>query len=238
MLETTPVTDLIDQAAKTIPGWSPPDQMFALFSLVFSSAGLSGDILELGSWCGRSAVALGLAAKLSGEGRVYCVDLFPEKEDWYRNPDGSYSFAVTIDGKRHSAYQHQTVWAEPYLREIVPVYERFSGPLDAFNMAMASNQLGELVNAYKGDMVSFADSASGDLALRLAFIDGDHSYAAVTQDIRIVERFLLPGGWLCFDDAFTSYDGVNEAIRELIVESGRYHLCQQLTRKLFVARRR
>lgn len=72
---------------------------------------------------------------------------------------------------------------------------------------------------------------------RLAFIDGDHSYEAVCADIRNVERVLVPGGWICFDDAFTVYDGVNRAIDDLIINSGDYELCQQMTRKFFVARR-
>jgi hypothetical protein len=49
---------------------------------------------------------------------------------------------------------------------------------------------------------------------------------------------LLPGGWICFDDAFSHYDGVNRAIQDKVINSGRYELCQQMTRKLFVARRR
>jgi hypothetical protein len=52
----------------------------------------------------------------------------------------------------------------------------------------------------------------------------------------MVERFLLPGGWICFDDAFSSYAGVDQAITELVINSGNYQQCQQLTRKLFVAR--
>jgi hypothetical protein len=58
----------------------------------------------------------------------------------------------------------------------------------------------------------------------------------VAKDIAMVERFLLPGGWICFDDAFSSYAGVDQAITELVINSGHYQQCQQLTRKLFVAR--
>jgi hypothetical protein len=78
---------------------------------------------------------------------------------------------------------------------------------------------------------------SSDFRLRLAFSDGDHSCDAVCQDIEIVDRYLLPGGWICFDDAFSSYDGVNQAIEEKIVESGKFRNCQQLTRKFFVAQK-
>lgn len=238
MSQTTPVATLIEEATKDIPGWSPLDQLLTLFTLAYTSADLPGDILELGSWCGRSAVALGMAAKLSGKTKVYCVDLFPEKNDWFRNKDGTYSFAVNINGRVVGAYGEQTVWAEPYERDISPVYERFAGIFDAFSTSMSNNGLSDLVVPIKGDLTSFSKVAPEGFQVRLAFIDGDHSFEAVSNDIALVERFLLPGGWICFDDAFSSYSGVDRAIETHILASGRYEYCQQMNRKLFVARRR
>ena len=233
-----PIVTQIEAAVKDIPGWSPIDQLFSLFTLAFSSAHLSGDILEVGSWCGRSAVALGMAARLTGNTRVHCVDLFPEKKDWYQNADRTYSLAVTIDGRTIGACEEQTVWEEPFLRDIVPVYERFSGTMAAFESAMAANNLSDWVTPFKGDLLSFSERGGRDLALRMAFVDGDHGYTAVARDIAIVEKYLLPGGWICFDDAFSSYDGINEAIQRHVIDSGSYRCCQQLTRKFFVAQRR
>lgn len=235
---TQPVSTQIEEAVRDIPGWSPLDQLMALFTLAYSSSHLPGDILEVGSWCGRSAVALGLAAKLTGKGKVHCVDLFPEKNDWYQNADGTYSFAVELDGKRYGAYCDQTVWEEPFLRDIKPMYDRFNGTLEAFNLAISANGLNSHVLAHRTDLEGFSKKVGYDFALRLAFIDGDHSYAAVAKDIEIVERYLSSDGWICFDDAFTSYDGVNEAIQRHIIGSGEYKNCQQITRKCFVAQRR
>lgn len=235
---TKPIVTQIEEAVLNIPGWSPIDQLLTLFTLAYTNADLDGDILELGSWCGRSAVALGMAAQLSGKGRVYCVDLFPDKGDWFQNEDGTYSFAVNIDGRLVGAYGEQTVWAEPYKRDIAPVYKRFTGTLDAFSTSMSNNGLSSLVSPVKGDLISFSKIAPDALKVRLAFIDGDHSYAAVSNDIALIESYLLHGGWICFDDAFSSYPGVNEAIQKHIIDSGKYQYCQQMTRKLFVARRR
>lgn len=234
---TKPIATQIEEAVKDIPGWSPIDQLLSLFTLALSSSHLQGDILELGSWCGRSAVALGMAARLTGDTKVHCVDLFPEKTDWYQNADGTYSFAVFVDGRKVGAYGEQTVWKEPYLRDIAPVYERFAGTRAAFDSAIAANGLSDRVMPFKGDLLSFSKNQESPLALRMGFIDGDHSYAAVAEDIAVVEKYLLPGGWICFDDAFSSYDGVNEAIQRHVIDSGRYRCCQQLTRKFFVAQR-
>ena len=237
MTVTTPIATQIEQAVQNIPGWSPLDQLLTLFTLAYSSANLPGDILELGSWCGRTAVAMGLAAKLTGDTKVHCVDLFPEKKDWFKNPDGTYSFQVNIEGRLVGAYGEQTVWAEPYERDIAPVYERYSGTLEAFKMAITANGLDNQVIPIKGDLESFTANVAADFRLRMAFVDGDHSYEAVAKDIEIIEQFLMPGGWFCFDDAFSSYSGINKAIETHIIASGKYKRCQQITRKCFIAQR-
>lgn len=72
----------------------------------------------------------------------------------------------------------------------------------------------------------------------MAFIDGDYSYDSVAKNIEIVREFLVPGGWICFGDAFSTYKGGGQAIEEFVINSRLFHQCQQLTRKLFVARRR
>lgn len=239
MSTTVPILSTLELSVERVPGFSSLDQLMTLFTLAYSSANLEGDVLELGSWCGRSAVALGLAAKLTGNAKVYCVDLFPEEKDWRRNTDGSYSFEVNINGKSYAAYDEQTVWAEPYEKYIAPVYQNFSGALDVFKKTIDNNGLSPWVVPFKGDLASFvASKVTESLALRMVFIDGDHSYSAVMNDIAIVERYLVSGGWICFDDAFSSYPGVNRAIEESVLNSGKYHQCQQLTRKFFVARRK
>ena len=226
----------IEEMVRDVPGWSALDQLAALFTLAYSS-GIDGDIIELGSWCGRSATALGLAAQMTG-GMVHAVDLFPDRDDWRRNADGSYSYRVSIAGQQIGAYAEQTVWAEPFERDIAPIYARDARLVDVFRRHIERNGLADVVRPFRGDLRMFADAAPSGLRCRLAFIDGDHSYDAVRQDIASVERFLVPGGWICFDDAFSCYEGVDRAITGAILESGGYDRCQQLTRKFFVARRK
>ena len=234
-MTTSPIAARLEEMVRDVPGWSPHDQLAALFNLAYLSA-VDGDIIELGSWCGRSATALGLAAKLTGQSIVHAVDLFPEKSDWRQNEDGTFSFAVSVNGQRIQAYHEQTVWPEPYHRDIAPIYTRYRGVLDVFLETMARNELSDVVRPYRGNLQMFADTAPADLRCKLAFIDGDHSYDSVTADIAAVERFLVPGGWICFDDAFSCYDGVDRAIADHVITSGRYDRCQQVTRKFFVAR--
>ncbi|WP_350335030.1 class I SAM-dependent methyltransferase [Coralliovum pocilloporae] len=234
---TRPIVTQIEDAVESIPGWSPIDQLSMLFALTLSSSHLEGDILEMGSWCGRSAVAIGMAARLSPNTRVFCVDLFPERNDWFANDDGSHSFSVVLDGVKYDAHHEQTVWDEPFQRDIVPVYDRFGSTLNAFTSAIEANNLQDVVLPCRGTMKTFSKTVRDDFKVRLAFVDGDHSFDAVSQDIRIINSFLVPGGWICFDDAFSSYEGVNDAIKTHIIDNPNYDCCQQLTRKFFVARK-
>ena len=74
---TKPAIHRIEEIAASIPGWTPVDELFALFTLVYATVRTEGDIIELGSWCGRSSVVLGYAAAMTGNTKVHCVDLFP-----------------------------------------------------------------------------------------------------------------------------------------------------------------
>jgi predicted O-methyltransferase YrrM len=233
-----PISLEIERLVRDIPGWSPADQLLALFTLVYSTAGLPGDVIEVGSWCGRSSVVLGLAATLSDRARVYCIDLFPGKEDWHVNPDGTYSIEVKVGSDTFSACVEQTVWAEAFERDIAPIYKVHESTLELFSAAIANNDLGDIVVPHKGTSTTFRHSAPNSLRCKLAFIDGDHGYEAVRNDIQNVEDLLLPGGWICLDDAFTVNRGIDRAISELIIDSGNYECCCQLTRKLFVAKKK
>ncbi|NLI76675.1 MAG: class I SAM-dependent methyltransferase [Candidatus Riflebacteria bacterium] len=238
MDEVKPVWEKIEALTAQIHGWTPIDQLFALFTITMASAGLEGDVLEVGSWSGRSAVVFGEAVKLLGHSVVHCVDLFPEKSDWRENPDGTYSFAVEIHGQKYQGYQEQTVWRDTFQNQVVKVYETSESLWEIFHRTIEARGMQGVVLAHRGDLESFLAARGTGFRCRVAFLDGDHGYQAVRQDIQSVEKHLVPGGWLCFDDAFTSYPGVDQAIREMILENPGYDLCRQMTRKLFVARRK
>lgn len=235
---TNPIIDQIEKFVDGVPGWTPIDQLFSLFLLAYTTEA-EGDILELGAWCGRSASVLGLAASMLGSVKVHCVDLFPNKNDWHRNADGTYSFAVQIGDRLLSAFDEHTVWAEPYERDIAPIYERHEDILDVFRQTMERNRLSSVVYPWKGDLTHFAKHCPKDFRCRLAFIDGDHSYDAVCQDIEHVEQYLSVGGWICFDDAFSVYEGVTQAIIDRVINRPDiYEYGIHLTRKLYIAKRR
>jgi hypothetical protein len=241
IIQTKPVWQQIEEVVGEIPGWSPLDELYTLFLLVHITGNMDGDILEVGSWCGRSSVVLGLAAQLGIiKTKVYSVDLFPKKDDWSQNKDGSWSFEVKAsNGKTLDAYKVQTVWSDPFEQAIRPVYERWNGILDAWHEFIDKNGLEDINTPFVGNSDMFFECAPDDLKLRVVFLDGDHGYEAVKQDILNVEKYIVSGGYVCFDDAFSGfYPDVDRAIQEFIIESGKYDIVQQMTRKFFVARKK
>lgn len=233
----TPLVTEIETLVDGVPGWSPIDELFTLSTLVYATAHLPGDVVEVGSWFGRSAIALGAAVR-DTHGVVHCIDPFPTRDDWRQNADGSYSFEVEIDGQKHAAYQEQTVWGAPFEAHLAPVYAHQPSVLDGFLANIRSRGLDGVVRPHRGTTATFAAQAGPDFRCRLIFLDGDHGGAAVDDDLRRLLPYLVPGGWICFDDAFSVYDGVDRAIRAHILDNPAFDVARQMTRKCFVARKR
>jgi predicted O-methyltransferase YrrM len=232
----TPLVSEIEALVSGVHGWSPIDQLFGLSMLAHTTSHLAGDVVEVGSWFGRSAIALGAAVR-DTHGKLYCVDLFPEKDDWRQNADGSYSFATEIDGRRHTGYQDQTVWQAPFEAQMAPAYDQHPSVLEGFRANIRNSGLESVVVPFRGTAATFAAQLPKSFRCRLIFLDGDHGYKAVRDDIATLTPLLVPGGWICFDDAFSSYEGVNRAVTELVVQSPCFDLKRQITRKCFAARK-
>lgn len=232
----TSLVSEIDTLVHGVPGWSPVDELFTLSTLAYATAHLPGDIVEVGSWCGRSAIVFGSAVR-DTHGRVHCIDLFPSREDWQRNADGTYSFTVDIGGRQHGGYQEQTVWSDPFEAQLKPLYDEQAEIFERFQANVQARGLASMVVPHRGTSTTFAASMPDSFRARLIFVDGDHGYQAVLNDIDRLAPFLLPGGWICFDDAFSSYDGVDRAIADRILDNPTYDIKRQMTRKCFIARR-
>lgn len=72
-------------AARMIDGWTSHAELLALAETVKT---LPRDpvIVELGSWLGRSALALAGACRVRGDGEVHCVDSFDARGDAFSAP--------------------------------------------------------------------------------------------------------------------------------------------------------
>lgn len=233
---TQVAAELLHKVSETTPGWTPLDQLLTLFELSVLTGGVDGDILEIGAWCGRSTIALALGARVAG-GKVHTVDIFPELNEWQQTRSGDYYVNCERLGEQVAFGEDNTVWESAFKDSVLPVYQKHGSIYDVFRAQLKAFDVTSRVEAHRMSSTQFDARAPEDLQLRLAFIDGDHSNEALHRDIDIVERYLKPNGWICFDDAFTVYGGIDQAIEDRIVKSGRYDLSHQPVRKMFVARR-
>ena len=78
--------DKLEYALDAVPGMMAPEAGPVLF-ILSATQELSGDVIEVGSWQGRSTIYLAKGAQVNGNGQVYAIDHFlgnPGKELLYR----------------------------------------------------------------------------------------------------------------------------------------------------------
>ena len=71
----------VDDVLATVPGDQARDDLYSLALLAHLSANVPGHIVDVGAGQGRAAVVLGEATRVTGRGRVFAVDLYPEDEE-------------------------------------------------------------------------------------------------------------------------------------------------------------
>lgn len=233
-----PVHDMLNRAVQEIPGWSPVEELFGLYSASVFDPTVPGDLVEVGAWCGRSTIALGLAAKALGR-KLHTVDIFPELDDWYQNPDGTWSIRLTIAGETVEACNITTVWDKAFKETVLPVYSNRQSPRKLHDAAVARYGLQDHVKVHRATAQTFLKDVASGSRFKMVFLDADHGEAAVQKEIESFLPLLSPGGVMCFDDAFTSYDGVDDAIVKCLLERKPAIIDQsmRMTRKMFLARK-
>ena len=160
--------------ALTTRGFMPADEGDALFAAAHGAAGVDGPFLEVGSYCGRSTVWLGAAARENG--RVL--------------------FAVDHHGGSEEN-QAGWEWHEPDL--VDPETGRLD-TLPTFRSTIRRAGLGDTVVAVVGDSHTVARSWATPLAF--LFIDGGHGVEPATLDYELWTPHVAPGGVLAIHDVF------------------------------------
>lgn len=190
---------------QAIPGMLPVHRGLILYSLAYANT-LDGDIVEIGSWQGRSTCFLAQACRDASNGVVRAVDHFrgtPGNERHYRVG-------------RHD------------LSDLESNFRRNIGQAGLDEYVRLYNMTGE--EATRSQPEDFR-------RLRMIFIDGDHRYEAVIQDIHLFAPHLLAGGVLVFDDYHSDGPGVVQAARDQVLSTGAFSCFTQFDGML-VARKR
>jgi predicted O-methyltransferase YrrM len=159
--------------AEAARGFMPSDEGLALHDAALDLA-VPGPLLEVGSYCGKSSVYLGAAAR--AQGRVlFAVDHHRGSEE---NQPG-------------------WEWHEPDL--VDPAVGRMD-TLPLFRRTVHDAGLEGTVVAVVGDSPTVASAWATPLAF--LFIDGGHGDEPARRDYEQWTPFVLPGGILCIHDVF------------------------------------
>lgn len=154
-------------------GFMPEDEGRALFDAAAAYSAV-GPIVEIGTYCGKSTLYLGQAARVSG-GRV-----------------------VTVDHHRGSE-EHQPGW-EYHDPSLVDAGSGRLDTLGAFRRTVVRAGMEDTIIAVVGSSADVA--ALWGVPLGMVFIDGGHSENAAQTDYAAWSPHVAPGGGLVLHDVF------------------------------------
>lgn len=171
---TAPLTDeqLFDHARRAT-GFMPEDEGRALHAAAVTYC-RGGVITEIGTYCGKSAILLGAAARAQG-GIVFTVD------------------------HHHGSEEHQPGWEYHDTSLVDPVTGRFD-TLPRFRHTIDTAGLSDTVVAIVGASARVAHTWR--TPIDFLFIDGGHTEEAADRDYRGWAKWVVPGGALAIHDVF------------------------------------
>ncbi|WP_047869883.1 class I SAM-dependent methyltransferase [Nocardiopsis sp. RV163] len=160
-------------AAESAKGFMPTDEGSALFETAVDYAPV-GPIVEIGTYCGKSTIFLGAAARATG------------------------AKVLTVDHHRGSE-EHQEGWEYHDASLVDEATGRFD-TLPHFRRTITQAGLDDEVIALVGRSTNVA--AVWSTPLGMVFIDGGHSEQAAQSDYAGWSPHVAPGGALVIHDVF------------------------------------
>jgi MMP 1-O-methyltransferase len=168
-----PMPEHLLAAARAAKGFMPDDEGLALHRLAHDRLP-HGPVLEVGSYCGKSAVYLGSAARETG-GVVFSVD------------------------HHHGSEENQAGWEHHDPSLVDPRTGRMD-TLPTFRETIAAAGLEACVVGVVGESAVVARYWRTPLSL--LFIDGGHGTEPAHADYHGWARWVMPGGLLAIHDVF------------------------------------
>lgn len=174
--------------AEGIPGMCDHEKIRALCELFRHAP--SGDIVEIGSWWGKSAFVLNWLSRCHGVGQLLCVDPWSNEHLIQKDEKG------LVDRVPANADEALTVFQinlQPYAHGAVN-YLR----LPSVEAAREYRRSREVITPAFG-----RTTYSGQIAV--LHVDGNHSYENARSDVDAWADLVLPGGWIVVDDYIWPY---------------------------------
>lgn len=175
--------DALVRHAEGIPGMCDHQKLLTLAE-VFRNIP-EGDVVEIGSWWGKSAFILCFLAQTYTRSNVLCVD------PW-SNPHITQAVPLLDD---HVEEMSADEAHQVFLSNLIPYA---SGRLNYLRLPSVDGAI-----VYRNSqIVESSQFGSVNYTGRISFlhIDGNHMEDAVRADVDAWCGLVAPGGWICFDD--------------------------------------
>lgn len=190
--------------AEVIPGMCDHEKLCVLYQIARHSP--AGDMVEIGSWWGKSAFILARLARYYDIGNLLCVD--PWSNVHLLQPEAT----PLID----------VVAAQADAEEALAVFEMNLLPYNADHvnyLRMPSTDGAQHYRARRDVTTASFGTTRYDGHIAILHIDGNHSYAAAKADIVAWSGLVVAGGWIVVDDYIWPYgDGPQRAGDEFLAE--------------------
>ena len=207
------------------PGQTSEEKLAALCSIFNLTP--KGDIVEIGSLYGKSALALGWLAQMHSTGNVICVD------PWDMDLIEDQGESANILNK-----QYETI----DLNKIFKGFLINTSPLNNIGYIKNTSQhaIEEYGQAAQESYLKCNDHRSVSVQGKVALlhIDGNHRYDHVCKDIQYWEPHVVAGGWILIDDYLWAFgDGPQRAGDELL-STNKFDLAFCSSDTLFLRKRK
>lgn len=186
--------------AETIPGMCDHDKIRALCEIFRSTP--AGDIVEIGSWWGKSAFVLARLAQCHETGSLLCVD--------------PWSNAHLIQNDERGLLDRVPVNADEALTVFqINLLPYANGAVNYLRMPSVEASVEYRRSRVVATPVFGETTYSGRIAV--LHVDGNHTYANAQSDVASWHNLVVPGGWTVIDDYTWPYgDGPQRAGDEFL----------------------
>ena len=191
--------------ADLIPGMCDREKLCALCEIARRS--VPGDVVEIGSWWGKSAFILARLARCYEIGNLLCVDPWSNEHLVQHDEKG------LVD----------RVSAQVDAEEALMIFEMNLLPYSSNHvnyLRMPSTDGAKHYREHRSATTASFGTTNYRGHIAILHIDGNHSYAAAKADIASWSGFVVDGGWIIVDDYVWPYgDGPQRAGDEFLAEN-------------------
>ena len=191
----------------TIPGMTDFDKIDAVTEIMRSVP--PGDVVEIGSWWGRSAALLLLLARHYGIGPVLCVD--PWRSDCLHQ-------GVPVLDQASARLDPEQAFA---------IFQVNLSPLVQGDLNFIRAPSAVAAARYRPGLTVTTDSFGATTfngRIGLLHIDGNHALDQVEADAALWTPYVQPGGWIVFDDYVWTFGDGPRRVADAFLRDNRHRV--------------